>query len=80
MQRAALLSPPPHATPQLDSWSAGALAYDVLCGRAPFALHEGIARDDETRHILDSDPTFPSGLSYHAVGFMMQVGSSTRGS
>ena len=72
--RALLHKPPLLHAPQLDSWSAGALAYDVLCGRAPFALHEGIGREEETRHILESDPTFPSGLSYHAVGFMMQVG------
>lgn len=37
---------------QLDSWSVGALAYDVLCGRAPFAAHEDIPRDEETKAIL----------------------------
>lgn len=61
--------------PQLDSWSAGALAYDVLCGRAPFATREGIERDEEAANILGSDPDFPSGLSYNAVSFMMQVGA-----
>jgi hypothetical protein len=70
--------PPPSPYPigaqlQLDSWSAGALAYDVLCGRAPFAMSEGISRDDESANILGSDPEFPSGLSYNAVSFMMQV-------
>lgn len=68
------MTPPHHPSPpQLDSWSAGALAYDVLCGRAPFALFEGISRDEESQHILNSDPEFPSGLSYQAVSFMMQV-------
>lgn len=37
---------------QLDSWSVGALAYDVLCGRAPFAEHEHIAREEEKKNIL----------------------------
>jgi hypothetical protein len=38
---------------QLDSWSVGALAYDVLCGRAPFAEREDISRDDEKHNILN---------------------------
>jgi hypothetical protein len=58
---------------QLDSWSSGALAYDVLCGRAPFATREGIERDEEADNILSKDPEFPNGLSYNAVSFMMQV-------
>ena len=58
---------------QLDSWSVGALAYDVLCGRAPFATHDGISRDDERRAILSDAPAFPSGLSYDAVSFMKQA-------
>jgi serine/threonine protein kinase len=37
---------------QLDSWSVGALAYDVLCGRAPFAVHEDIPREEEKHSIL----------------------------
>jgi serine/threonine protein kinase len=40
------------AATQLDSWSMGALAYDVLCGRAPFAADESISREDEGRAIL----------------------------
>lgn len=39
--------------PQLDSWSVGALAYDVLCGRAPFALDEATPRDVERAAILN---------------------------
>jgi hypothetical protein len=39
-------------TLQLDSWSVGALAYDVLCGRAPFAVHEDIPREEEKHAIL----------------------------
>ena len=74
--RACRCPPPP---PKLDSWSAGALAYDVLCGRAPFALREGLPRDEEAGHILGSDPEFPSGLSYNAFSFMMQVGGCLRG-
>lgn len=58
---------------KLDSWSAGALAYDVLCGRAPFALHDGISREDEEAAILGAEPVFPSGLSHNAVSFMMQA-------
>jgi serine/threonine protein kinase len=72
--------PPYHTTQnnnnnrqQLDSWSVGALAYDVLCGRAPFATHDGISRDDERRAILSDAPAFPSGLSYDAVSFMKQA-------
>lgn len=30
----------------------GALAYDVLCGHAPFAPHEDISRDEEKVAIL----------------------------
>lgn len=41
-----------HPAVQLDSWSVGALAYDVLCGRPPFAAHEDIPREDERRAIL----------------------------
>eukprot|EP00878_Enallax_costatus_P016006 GHUV01016782.1.p1 GENE.GHUV01016782.1~~GHUV01016782.1.p1 ORF type:complete len:346 (+),score=64.24 GHUV01016782.1:534-1571(+) len=37
---------------KLDSWSVGALAYDVLCGRAPFAEHEIVTRDEEKKAIL----------------------------
>lgn len=37
---------------QLDSWSVGALAYDVLCGRAPFAGHEDVPREEEKKGIL----------------------------
>ncbi|GBF88676.1 hypothetical protein Rsub_01575 [Raphidocelis subcapitata] len=69
-QRAQLIEA---TTFKLDSWSAGALAYDVLCGRAPFALREGISREDETEAVLRTDPEFPSGLSYNAVSFMMQA-------
>ncbi|KIY93082.1 hypothetical protein MNEG_14882 [Monoraphidium neglectum] len=58
---------------KLDSWSSGALAYDVLCGRAPFATREGIERDEEADNILSKDPEFPNGLSYNAVSFMMQA-------
>lgn len=49
------VAPPlsPHTQhPQLDSWSVGALAYDVLCGRAPFAAHEDIPREEEKHAIL----------------------------
>lgn len=38
---------------QLDSWSVGALAYDVLCGRAPFAAHEDSPREEEKHAILN---------------------------
>jgi mitogen-activated protein kinase kinase kinase len=58
---------------QLDSWSVGALAYDVLCGRAPFAVHENITRESEKYAILNTDPAYPSGLSYEAVSFMKQA-------
>jgi serine/threonine protein kinase len=49
------------------------LAYDVLCGRAPFALRDDIPRSEEAEAILRAAPTFPSGLSYAAVGFMKQA-------
>eukprot|EP00878_Enallax_costatus_P029912 GHUV01032480.1.p1 GENE.GHUV01032480.1~~GHUV01032480.1.p1 ORF type:complete len:482 (+),score=92.88 GHUV01032480.1:534-1979(+) len=58
---------------KLDSWSVGALAYDVLCGRAPFAEHEIVTRDEEKKAILYKEPDYPSGLSYNAVSFMMQA-------
>jgi serine/threonine protein kinase len=58
---------------RLDSWSLGALAYDVLCGRAPFALRDDIPRAEEAEAILRAAPVFPSGLSYAAVGFMKQA-------
>lgn len=58
---------------KLDSWSVGALAYDVLCGRAPFAEREDISRDDEKYAILNKEPSYPGGLSYEAVSFMMQA-------
>jgi hypothetical protein len=45
--------PPGCCLLQLDSWSVGALAYDVLCGRAPFAEREDISRDDEKYNILN---------------------------
>ena len=62
-----------HLVLQLDSWSVGALAYDVLCGRAPFAIHEHITRESEKAAILNTEPTYPSGLSYEAVSFMKQA-------
>lgn len=58
---------------RLDTWSLGALAYDVLCGRAPFALRDDIPRAEEAEAILRAAPAFPSGLSYAAVGFMKQA-------
>lgn len=58
---------------RLDTWSLGALAYDVLCGRAPFALRDDIPRGEEAEAILRAAPVFPSGLSYAAVGFMKQA-------
>jgi aurora kinase len=57
---------------KLDSWSVGALAYDVLCGHAPFAPYEDISRDKEKSAILHLEPEYPSGLSYNAVSFLMQ--------
>jgi hypothetical protein len=44
---------PANCVLQLDSWSVGALAYDVLCGRAPFAEREDISRDEEKFNILN---------------------------
>lgn len=58
---------------KLDSWSVGALAYDVLCGHAPFAAHENVTREEEKKSILFKEPVYPSGLSYNAVSFMMQA-------
>ena len=58
---------------RLDTWSLGALAYDVLCGRAPFALRDDMPRAEEAEAILRAAPAFPSGLSYAAVGFMKQA-------
>jgi len=58
---------------RLDTWSLGALAYDVLCGRAPFATRDDIPRAEEAGAILRAAPVFPSGLSYAAVGFMKQA-------
>jgi serine/threonine protein kinase len=58
---------------RLDSWSLGALAYDVLCGRAPFATRDDLPRAEEGEAILRAAPVFPSGLSYAAVGFMKQA-------
>lgn len=57
---------------QLDAWSVGALAYDVLVGRPPFALHDNITREAEQKAICQQDPHFPSGLSYSAVSFLKQ--------
>eukprot|EP00879_Flechtneria_rotunda_P012413 GHRR01012962.1.p1 GENE.GHRR01012962.1~~GHRR01012962.1.p1 ORF type:complete len:286 (+),score=79.30 GHRR01012962.1:885-1742(+) len=58
---------------KLDCWSVGALAYDVLCGHAPFAPHENITREEEKEAILTKEPAYPGGLSYDAVSFMMQA-------
>eukprot|EP00877_Chromochloris_zofingiensis_P005481 jgi/Chrzof1/14934/Cz09g21100.t1 len=57
---------------KLDAWSVGALAYDVLVGRPPFALHDNITREAEQKAICQQDPHFPSGLSYSAVSFLKQ--------
>ncbi len=62
-----------HCCLQLDSWSVGALAYDVLCGRAPFAEYDDIPREVEREAILAKDPVYPCGLSYDAVSFMKQA-------
>lgn len=49
---------------QLDSWSVGALAYDVLCGRAPFASNEDVPREEEKKGILFhvSPATLPGNM------------------
>jgi len=60
---------------QLDSWSVGALAFDVLCGRPPFAPHEHVSREQEQRSILHEVRTVDDKLEMRKCSTMGGSGS-----
>lgn len=55
-----------HSFP-VDAWSLGALTYELLVGRPPFAA---ATHEDTYRNILQASPTFPQGIPENACDFV----------